>query len=286
MRFAQNIIIFALLVDKKHTHVILLLQIVLITVKIIEKEFGQFFGNDSRETLKQPRTNKTKTMIHYTVTRAVRKTTAIYIHRDGSVEVRCPKKFPDKEIDRFVKENLAAIKRKVERSLMSEQCRKAFCITPGDNLLFLGREYPLETVTALKIGFDGKRFYVPENMPAADIKPAIIKIYKKLAANLLKVKTEDYAQKMGLAPTAVKINSAKTRWGSCSGKNSINFSWRLIMADERCVDYVVVHELAHIAQHNHSNKFWALVEQHFPDYKQQNNHLRELQQKLSGETWD
>lgn len=225
-------------------------------------------------------------MIHYTVTRAARKTAAIYVHRDGSVEVRCPKKFPDKAIDKFVKENLAFIERKAALALTSKQQRDTFCISPGDSLLFLGKEYLLETVPTFAIGFDEQRFYMPESMPAADIKPAIIKVYKKLAGHLLKIKTEEYAQKMGVTPTAVKINSAKTRWGSCSGKNSINFSWRLIMADERCVDYVVVHELAHIAQHNHSDKFWALVEQYFPDYKQQNKHLRALQEKLSGETWD
>lgn len=225
-------------------------------------------------------------MTHYTVTRSVRKTAAIHIHKDGSVEVRCPKNFPEGEIDRFVKENLSAIERRVEIELSEKQHRDDFCITPGDNLLFLGKEYPLETVAVLQIGFDGKRFYIPQNMPAQDIKPAIIKIYKNLAANLLRAKTQEYALKMHLTPTAVKINSAKTRWGSCSGKNNINFSWRLIMADERCVDYVVVHELAHIAQHNHSDKFWAVVAQQFPDYKEQNRHLRELQKKLSAENWD
>lgn len=236
--------------------------------------------------LKHTRIITTQTMINYTVTKAVRKTTAIYIHKDGSVEVRCPKNFPNGEIERFVKENLSAIERKVELALTDSRNRNAFCINPGDKLLFLGREYPLETVPVPRIGFDEKCFYVPESIPAADIKPALIKVYKKLATNLLRAKTEEYAQKMGVAPTAVKINSAKTRWGSCSGKNSINYSWRLVMACEPCVDYVVVHELAHIAEHNHSDKFWALVQQYAPDYEKQNKNLRALQKKLAAENWD
>ncbi|HZK38793.1 MAG TPA: SprT family zinc-dependent metalloprotease [Clostridia bacterium] len=225
-------------------------------------------------------------MIDYTVSRAVRKTAAIYVRKDGSVEVRCPTNFPNREIEKFIKENLTAIERKVRISLIDEQSRNAFCISPGDSLLFLGRDYPLETVPTAEIGFDEKRFYIPDGMPAAEIKPVIITVYKKLATNLLRVKTEEYAQKMDLAPRAVKINSAKTRWGSCSSKNSINYSWRLIMAPEPCVDYVVVHELAHIVHHNHSGKFWALVEQHCPDYKQQNKALQKLQKKLAGEVWD
>lgn len=225
-------------------------------------------------------------MIQYSVTRAARKTAAIYVRKDGRVEVRCPKKFPDREIERFVKENLSAIERKVELALINEQRRDSFCIRPGDKLLFLGKEYPLETVSGLQIGFDEHRFYIPDNMPAEDIKPTIIKVYKKLAVNVLRAKAEEYAQKMMVTPTAVKINSAKTRWGSCSGKNSLNFSWRLIMADERCVDYVVVHELAHIAEHNHSERFWALVEKHMPDYKSQEKKLKELQRHTAGENWD
>lgn len=225
-------------------------------------------------------------MIDYTVTKSVRKTTAIYIHKDASVEVRCPKNFPNSEIERFIKENLATIERNVELARINEQQKNAFCVKPGDKLLFLGRKYPLERVQLAKIGFDGKRFYIPEGFPAADIKPALIKIYKKLAVNLLRVKTQEYAQKMGVAPTAVKINSAKTRWGSCSGNNSINYSWRLIMACEECVDYVVVHELAHTVHHNHSDKFWALVEQHCSDYERQNQHLKTLQKKLAAENWD
>jgi predicted metal-dependent hydrolase len=236
--------------------------------------------------LKQSRTNGTQAMMQYTVTKSARKTAAIYIRKNGEVEVRCPTNFPDSKVDRFVKDNLPFIEHRVECELANKQSRDAFSISPGDKLLFLGKEYPLETVQVSKVGFDGKRFYMPNGLPVEDIKPAIIKIYKKLAANVLKAKTEKYAQTMHITPTGVKINSAKTRWGSCSGKNSINYAWRLIMVDEHCVDYVVIHELAHIAQHNHSSKFWALVEQHCPDYKEQKQTLHDLQQKLSAENWD
>ena len=73
---------------------------------------------------------------------------------------------------------------------------------------------------------------------------------------------------MGLAPSGVKITSARTRFGSCSGKNSICFSWRLMQYPSEAIDYVVVHELAHIRRHDHSPAFYALIERYMPDWRE------------------
>ena len=90
---------------------------------------------------------------------------------------------------------------------------------------------------------------------------------------------------MSVTPSAVRINGAKTRWGSCSGKKSINFSWRLIMASDDVIDYVVVHELAHLLELNHSARFWAVVEKILPDCRERRKQLRELQKRLATEDW-
>lgn len=225
-------------------------------------------------------------MTEYKITRASRKTAAIYVHEDGSIEVRCPRNFPARDIEKFVAANRNSLEEKAlfmkERALR----KNSFSVAPGDRLRFLGYQYPLEQVRLSKAGFDGKIFYVPEDMDADTIKPCVIKVYKRLAEKLLKNKTLDYAKTMRMNPLNVKINSAKTRWGSCSGKNSINYSWRLIMADERCIDYVIIHELAHISEHNHSDKFWAIVQKYMPDYKMQEKRLKELQKKIAEENWD
>ncbi|MGN0572155.1 MAG: M48 family metallopeptidase [Candidatus Fimenecus sp.] len=76
-----------------------------------------------------------------------------------------------------------------------------------------------------------------------------------------------YAEQMGVQPTGVKITSAKTRFGSCSAKNSLCFSWRLMLYPPEAVDYVVVHELAHIKEKNHSHAFYRVVASILPDYK-------------------
>lgn len=94
---------------------------------------------------------------------------------------------------------------------------------------------------------------------------------RKKAKSVLPEKVKRYSEIMGVTPTAVRINSAKTRYGSCSGKNSINLSLYLMDKDERFIDYVVVHELAHIKHHNHSKDFYSFIERFMPDYKQIRN---------------
>ena len=95
-----------------------------------------------------------------------------------------------------------------------------------------------------------------------------IKLLRKNAKEIIPQKVEYYAKIMQVEPASVKINSAKKRYGSCSGTNNLNFSLYLMDKDERFIDYVVVHELAHIKHHNHSNDFYKFIEQFMPDYKE------------------
>lgn len=87
------------------------------------------------------------------------------------------------------------------------------------------------------------------------------------AASEIPKRVEYYARQMGVCPTGVKITSAKSRFGSCSGKNSLCFTWRLMLYPQEAIDYVVVHELAHIKEKNHSSAFYAIVVSILPDYK-------------------
>ncbi|MGN0492993.1 MAG: M48 family metallopeptidase [Acutalibacteraceae bacterium] len=85
---------------------------------------------------------------------------------------------------------------------------------------------------------------------------------------------ESYSKRMGLKPSSVKITSAVKRFGSCSGKNGLCFSWRLMAYPTAAVEYVVVHEIAHIKHHNHSAAFYALIEKYMPDYKERQKLLK------------
>lgn len=225
-------------------------------------------------------------MTDYTLTRSKRKTIAIRITKDAAVEVRAPLKTPKSDIDRFVASKRDWIDKHLSAREQSVQSKTDFTLSYGDTVFMLGKEYPIAAKDGNRVGFDGEHFCLPPNLPPEDIKYAVIQIYKMVAKNLLTDKVIDYAKRMNVIPAAVKINGAKTRWGSCSGKNSVNFSWRQIMADDEVVDYAVVHELAHIREHNHSDRFWAVVEGVLPDYKERQTKLKELQKRLADEGWE
>ena len=94
-----------------------------------------------------------------------------------------------------------------------------------------------------------------------------IRQLKFLAKVLIPQRVDYFSQVMGLKPNGVKITSAQKRYGSCSGKDQICFSWRLMLYKNEIIDCIVVHELAHIRHKNHSPAFYALVEQYIPDYR-------------------
>ncbi len=94
------------------------------------------------------------------------------------------------------------------------------------------------------------------------------------ARRVLPEKVQHYGRIMGLMPTGIRITGAKTRFGSCSAKNAICFSWRLMAYPEAAIDYVVVHELAHIRRKDHGKEFYALVGSVLPDYKERIKLLR------------
>ena len=105
-------------------------------------------------------------------------------------------------------------------------------------------------------------------------------LYKMKAKEYLQLKCQLFSRIMGIQYGTIKINGARTRWGSCNSKGDINFSYRLIFAPEDLIDYVVVHELAHIKEMNHSANFWAIVEETMPDYKERRKRLRDFQYSL------
>ena len=104
------------------------------------------------------------------------------------------------------------------------------------------------------------------NLP--DIREEDKPLYVKMAKAILPGKIDRYARRMGVRPTGLTITSARTRFGSCSGKDRLSFSWRLMAYPEAAIDYVVVHELAHIRYKDHSRAFYGFVESVLPDYRE------------------
>ena len=223
--------------------------------------------------------------MEYYLTRTNRKTAAIYV-RNARVEVRAPLRMSKRDIDSFVLSKEKWISQRLERSISQVNQREAFNLSYGDYILMRGATYPLTAKPGTHAGFDGKVFFMPPNLAPEQIKTVCVQIYRRLAKAYLTERTLFYANRMGAAPAAIRINNAQTRWGSCSGKRSINYSWRLIMADDSVIDYVVIHELTHLFELNHSGRFWAIVARLLPDYGERKSRLHELQVRLAGEDWE
>lgn len=221
----------------------------------------------------------------YQIIRSKRKTISIRITQEGILEVRSPLNVSNVIIEQLVQSKQKWIWDHMITWQKYHQQKIDFCVQYTDLIFYRGKQYPIEARIGNQSGFDGVCFYLSPNLNVIQVKNEIISIYKKLAKEYLSIKVMQYANQMGVMPTAIKVNSAKTRWGSCSGKNSLNFSWFLILAQDTVIDYVVVHELAHILEHNHSGQFWKVVENILPNYKVRRQGLKILQNKLSQEDW-
>ncbi len=225
-------------------------------------------------------------MFPYKLIRSQRKSITIRITEEGTVEVRAPLRIRVSYLEQVLstKENWV-LETLAKRQSQNEE-KKDFSVEYGKLYWFRGKEYPLFPNHKNAVYFDYTAFYIPGRLELQARKQVLILLYKDLAKQYLLSRVSLYSKQMGLIPSAVKINSAKTRWGSCSSKKSINFSWRLILAEDEVIDYVVVHELAHLKEMNHSQRFWSLVESVFPDYERRKQGLESLQERLSKEDWN
>lgn len=124
----------------------------------------------------------------------------------------------------------------------------------------------------IKRTLEKQRQRAENDLPSPD--SAEIDTLKIKAKEILPKKLKYYSELTGLYPASVKVTGARTRFGSCSGKNAVCFSYLLMRYPDEAVDYVVLHELCHIKHHNHSKHFWALVEKYMPDYKQRQSLLK------------
>lgn len=219
--------------------------------------------------------------MEYPLKRSCRKTISIVIGKGGEVEVRAPRFASLAQIEAFVESKQEWICRKQAEQRERAAKRADFSLSVGDTALFLGEEFPIRAGS--KAAFREGAFWVRTELP---VLPQLEQIYRKLARQLLTERTMHFAAGMGVTPTGLRITGASTRYGSCSGKNSLNFTWKLVMAPMEAVDYVVVHELCHIRQHNHSAAFWAEVAAVLPDYREREQVLRRFGKVLSLQNWE
>lgn len=214
-----------------------------------------------------------------------RKTISLQIGVDSKITIYAPRFTPLAEIDRFIREKQPWIDRTMAKQAARPVSPLKKSYGSGEHFFYLGQRYPLESyfepLENAGVMFWNNRFFLncPEN---EDLKKHyFISWYKKKARSHLTGRVDLLGGMLKLTPGGVRITSAESRWGSCSEVNHLSFSFRLMMAPAEVVDYVVVHELMHIREKNHSSKFWALVVEVIPDYKKHRRWLRDHQHEFN-----
>lgn len=224
--------------------------------------------------------------LEYTIIRSPkRKKLTITVERDRSVAVHAPVNTPEDKIREVVESKRQWIYEKTKH----DQKYRAIPHPPGkemvngESALYLGRNYKIEISPdgAAEVSFD-HGFFVPAVSQERQ-KDALKKWYINKAKAKIIPRARSYSDVLGVEYAAAKIVDNRYRWGSCTTKNNVNFNWRLIKAPMYVIDYVIVHELAHLLEPNHTPRFWNIVRAQSPNMTKAKAWLRENGQILEEE---
>lgn len=211
-----------------------------------------------------------------------RRTLAIEVKVDGRLIVRAPKGTSQKRIQSFLNEKADWIGQAQKRAAKRRSQKPALVFEDGARLPLFAVWHHLRVVPKVKGGLvfvPVEGFRMQEDAVGL-ARSLLVKVYweqvRKTVSEIV-VKQGGY---WGLKANGIRITSAATRWGSCSAKNTLNFSYKLALLPLDLVEYVVVHELAHIRHHNHSSAFWKLVGEMMPDYQVRRARLKALASSL------
>lgn len=201
--------------------------------------------------------------LDYTIKRsAKRRKLTITVERDRSVVVHAPTSVSDERIAEVVESKRQWIYEKVkhEQKYNERPHPPGKELVSGESALYLGRNYRIELVddeAKSGIRFDHK-FFIPRKQEAKR-KEVVREWYKAKAAEKIKPRVDRHARELGVEFAECRIVDNRYRWGSCTVKDNVNLNWRLIKAPMFVIDYVIVHELAHLLEANHTPRFWNIV---------------------------
>ncbi len=199
------------------------------------------------------------------ILRTRRKTLGLQV-KEGEVIVKAPLFASDETIEAFVCKYSDWIQKQLERQKATKR-RFVF----GERFWYLGQSYELRE-SQEEFAFDGRYFLAKE--PSSEL---FARFYKERAKAYIPPLVERLAKEYGESYRKIAITSAHTRWGSCSSRKNLNFSYRLMMVPPEAIEYVVIHELSHLRHMNHSKAFWDLVYSRMPNYKAMEKVLREFE---------
>jgi predicted metal-dependent hydrolase len=202
------------------------------------------------------------------IIRTRRKTIALIIEPDGNLLVRAPLRASDAFISELITKKASWIAKKQREVRSVCHAQPTYNFKNDEEFRYLGKCYSLKITTQSKpaLYLEDKFYLSARSLPRA--KSIFTNWYKKQARQVLEERVSYFANLNHLHPKSLRITSARRRWGSCGARGSLNFSWRLVMAPIPVIDYVVIHELVHLLEKNHSRAFWSKVNHLLPEYKE------------------
>mgnify|MGYP001250011669 CR=1 FL=1 len=213
----------------------------------------------------------------FKIVKSSRRSISIRILPDGTIEVRAPKYIPEFAIKAFVKSKTEWIEKRL--ALVKKHQPKTKKFVKGERFLYLGNEYELLLGPYVAIETNDDKLQFPLGMVSRG-KHHIEKWYEGEARAIIKSLVDEYSKNLDLPYKSISFSDTKSKWGSCTTDNRLQFNWRLIMAPLLVIRYVVIHELVHTIHKDHQAIFWNKVRQVNPSYKQQIKWLKTNGEKL------
>jgi predicted metal-dependent hydrolase len=211
--------------------------------------------------------------------RTKRRRSIVFAVDGNGLVVHSPWKASDSRIEQSISEAADWIVRKLDEWSGHESRVQRWA--DGEQISFLGRDLTLEIVAdailvpAVLADEWRLRITVADSGSETRIRESTIAWYRRHAARNFSERVAHYAPQMQLRIPRMFLSNARTQWGSCNAKAQLRLNWRLIQAPQDVVDYVVVHELAHLTEMNHSRRFWKIVDRSFPAHLHARKHLNE-----------
>lgn len=207
------------------------------------------------------------------IIRSNRRTLSLTISRQGELIVRAPKKLPLDYIINFVQEKEKWInsKKKQIETIYTANAK----VLNYEKFLVLGKVYSKTEISKIKkVEVHENVLFFPKCNNIEAVIQHAINFYKQLTSDILKERVEYFANLMQVDYESISVTNSKNRWGSCDIKGNIKFNLRLAMLPHKTIDYIIIHELAHLIEFNHSKNFYKIIESIMPSYKRQITHLK------------
>lgn len=211
--------------------------------------------------------------MNYIIERSNRRSITLSLKPDGTITVKAPHLVPKIILDQFVSKHKDWIDKRKEKIAKAPQ-RKTGNYSEGDTFFYLGKEISLTYGNFTNISVKEDSLRVPIGLKFR-VKKELESWYILQGKNVITKQVEKFASEMNTTYTSLLFSDTKSKWGSCSHDNKLQFSWRLIMAPVLVMNYVIIHELAHTTEKNHSRNFWKIVETYNPSYRQSRKWLNE-----------